>query len=152
MQKIIDAHVHISIFNKNARSLQESFDLLKKEMEKNDVTHAIVIPDNIEGNDQIADLETANALVGSDHRFSLLGSPQIIQRGTSELKKYEQLLMEKKSSGLNFFLGTIHIIRRMRDVCRITNCAKDWTCRYFFTREKTPGIAHVLSGTIHSIS
>jgi hypothetical protein len=31
---IIDSHVHISLYNDNAKSLQEAFDVFLKEMEK----------------------------------------------------------------------------------------------------------------------
>jgi len=85
---IIDSHVHISLYNDNAKSLQDAFDLFLQEMEKNDLAAAIIIPDNIEGSENIADLEKAIELIGERQNLFLLGSPQIIQRGSSELEKY----------------------------------------------------------------
>lgn len=40
---ITDAHVHISVFDNNASSLQGAFDLLLVEMEKNGIGSAIII-------------------------------------------------------------------------------------------------------------
>lgn len=103
--KIIDAHVHISIFNRNAKSLPEVFDLFLKEMEKNGLSAAIIIPDNVENSASIADLEKAAELIGERQNLFLLGSPQIIQRGSGELEKYQKLLEKGKIKGLKFFPG-----------------------------------------------
>ncbi len=102
---IIDAHVHISIFDNNASSLQGAFDLLLAEMKKNGIGSVIIIPDNIEGSDNIADLDKAIELIGERKNLFLLGSPQIIQRGSSELEKYRKLLEEGKIKGIKFFPG-----------------------------------------------
>jgi len=102
---IIDAHVHISLYNDNARNLEEAFGFFSKEMEKNNLSAAIIVPDNIEGSDSIADLEKAIELIGERKNLFVLGSPQIIQRGDSELEKYRKLLEEKKIIGLKFFPG-----------------------------------------------
>jgi len=102
---IIDSHVHISLYNGNAKSLQEAFGLFLVEMEKNKIDAAIIIPDNIEGSDGIADLEKVIELIGDRKNMFLLGSPQIIQRGSSELEKYRKLLVEGKIKGIKFFPG-----------------------------------------------
>jgi hypothetical protein len=102
---IIDSHVHISIYDNNVTSLEEAFNLFLKEMQKNGVNYAIIIPDNIEGSDNIADLDKAIKLIGERRNLFLLGSPQIIQRGKSELEKYEKLLKNGKIKGLKFFPG-----------------------------------------------
>lgn len=102
---IIDSHVHISLYNDNAKSLQEAFDVFLKEMEKNGISGAIVIPDNIEGSNSIADLDKAIELIGDRKNLFLLGSPQIIQRGSNELEKYRKFLEEGKIKGLKFFPG-----------------------------------------------
>jgi hypothetical protein len=100
---IIDSHVHISIYQDNARSLQESFNLFLSEMEKNGIAAAIIIPDNIEKSESIADLDRAMELIGDRKNLFLLGSPQIIQRGFSELEKYRELLKAGIIKGLKFF-------------------------------------------------
>jgi predicted TIM-barrel fold metal-dependent hydrolase len=102
---IIDAHVHISLYEGNAKSLEESRDLLLKEMTKNGVGYAIVIPDNIEHLIDIADLEKAIELTKGHKEFFLLGSPQIIQRGSSEVQKYRELLEKGIIKGIKFFPG-----------------------------------------------
>jgi predicted TIM-barrel fold metal-dependent hydrolase len=102
---IIDSHVHISLYNDNAKSLQDAFDLFLKEMQKNGISSAIIVPDNIEGSDSIADLDKAIELIGERKNLFLLGSPQIIQRGSSELEKYQKLLEEGRIKGLKFFPG-----------------------------------------------
>jgi len=105
MTKIIDSHIHISLYNDNAKSLQEAFDFFLQEMEKNEMSAAIIIPDNIEGGNSIADLDKAIELIGERKNLFLLGSPQIIQRGSSELEKYLRFLEEGKIKGLKFFPG-----------------------------------------------
>jgi len=102
---IIDAHVHISIYENNAKSLEESRDLLLKEMNRNKIDYAIVIPDNLENLTDIADLEKAIELIKGYKEFFLLGSPQIIQRGSSEVQKYRELLEKGVIKGIKFFPG-----------------------------------------------
>lgn len=104
-EKIFDAHVHISLFDHNAKSLDEAFDVLLQEMKKNGIVGAMVIPDNIEGSDSIADLEKAISLIGERKNIFVLGSPQIIQRGSSETNKYLRLIKNGKIKGLKFFPG-----------------------------------------------
>lgn len=102
---IIDSHVHISLYDKNAKNLKEAFALFLEEMKKNDLSAAIIIPDNIENSDGIADFKKAIELIGERKNLFLLGSPQIIQRGSSELEKYRKLLEAGKIKGLKFFPG-----------------------------------------------
>jgi len=102
---IINSHVHISIFEGNAKNLEESFELLKKDMFDNNIDASIVIPDNMENSPDVADLETAKKFIKGDNRFYLLGSPQIILRGSSETGKYEELIKNKVIRGIKFFPG-----------------------------------------------
>ncbi len=102
---IIDSHVHISLYNDNAKSLPDAFGLFLQEIERNEIGAAIIIPDNIKGSENIADLEKAIELIGERKNLFLLGSPQIIQRGSGELEKYKKLLEEGKIKGIKFFPG-----------------------------------------------
>jgi predicted TIM-barrel fold metal-dependent hydrolase len=102
---IIDSHVHISTYDGIANSIKEAFALFLEEMKKNNLSAAIIIPDNIEGSNQIVDLEKAIKLIGERKNIFLLGSPQIIQRGDNELEKYKKLLETGKIKGLKFFPG-----------------------------------------------
>ncbi len=105
MIKIIDSHVHISLYDDNAKSLQEAFAVFLQEMNRYAISGAIIIPDNIESNDNIADLDKAIELIGERKNLFLLGSPQIIQRGSSESEKYKKLLEEGRIKGIKFFPG-----------------------------------------------
>lgn len=102
---IIDSHVHVSLYENNADSLQGAFDLFLQEMDKNGISSAIIVPDNIEGSDSIVDLEKAIELIGDRKNLYLLGSPQIIQRGSSEIEKYQKLLEDGAVKGIKFFPG-----------------------------------------------
>lgn len=102
---IIDSHVHISLYENNAKSLEESRDLLLEEMKKNKVDYAIIIPDNVENDSHIANLEKAIELIKGLNKFFLLGSPQIIQERKGELEKYEELLKKGVVKGIKFFPG-----------------------------------------------
>lgn len=102
---IIDSHVHISLYENNAKSLEESRDLLLKEMKKNNVEYAIIIPDNVENDTHIAGLEKAIELTKNLNNFFLLGSPQIIQERVGEVEKYESLLKNGVVKGIKFFPG-----------------------------------------------
>ena len=102
---IIDSHVHISTYNDGVVSLKDAFDLFLEEMKNNNIEAAIIIPDNIEGSDQIVDLEKAIELIGERKNLFLLGSPQVIQRGANELERYQKLMEMEKIKGIKFFPG-----------------------------------------------
>lgn len=100
---IIDSHVHLSIYQERTTSLEDALKKLLEEMDKNNVDYAIIIPDNIENDPKIADLDTAIELIKGNNNLFLLGSPQIIQRGSSEVDKYSELLTRGIIKGLKFF-------------------------------------------------
>lgn len=102
---IIDAHTHLSLYENNAASLEDALELLLADMDKSAVKYAIIIPDNIENGLHIADLNKARNLIVENDRFFLLGSPQILQRGSSELDKYKKLIKNKVIRGIKFFPG-----------------------------------------------
>lgn len=101
----IDSHVHISIFENNAKNLEGAFTLLLNALEKNKVDYAIIIPDNIENSPEVADLKKAMSLIQKNNKFFLLGSPQILQRGSSEVAKYEKLIKKGMIKGIKLFPG-----------------------------------------------
>ncbi len=101
----INSHVHISIFEDNAKNLEESFALLLEDMKNNNIDYGIVIPDNIENSTEVADLEKSINLISDNNKLFLLGSPQIVQRGSSEIKKYKNLINKKVIKGIKFFPG-----------------------------------------------
>ena len=103
--QVIDAHVHISIFRGNADSLVESKDLLLSDMKRFGVDYAIVIPDNTDSDPAIAGLDAASALTHDCDHLSSLGSPNVLDGGSWELQRYEQLLEQRRIHGLKFFPG-----------------------------------------------
>lgn len=102
---IIDAHVHISTYTGISSTLELAMKKLEEEMSENNIEYAIIIPDNIENDENIADLAKAQELIKSKKNFFLLGSPQIMQRGSSEVIKYKELIESKAIFGLKFFPG-----------------------------------------------
>lgn len=102
---IIDSHVHLSIYEGQATSLQDALEKLLEQMKQNNIDYAIIIPDNIENDPKIADLDTAITFTKEKNNLFLLGSPQIIQRGSSEINKYKELLVQGTIKGLKFFPG-----------------------------------------------
>jgi len=56
---IIDAHVHISTYTNKGKSLEDCYRILCAEMKRLGITYALIIPDNIENDPQIADLDHA---------------------------------------------------------------------------------------------
>ena len=102
---IIDAHVHISLYQGNADTLGQSKDTLLREMERLGIDYAIVIPDNTERQPRIAGLETARRLIGESDPLFLLGSPDVLAGRTNEVERYEQLMEEGVVRGLKLFPG-----------------------------------------------
>lgn len=101
----LDAHVHLSTYQGNADSLEGALDALLADMAANGIGAAIVIPDNVEGSETIADLDRAMALIGDRTNLHVLGSPQILQRGSGECDRYRKLLETGAIKGLKFFPG-----------------------------------------------
>lgn len=102
---IIDSHVHLSIYQGNANCLEECLETFLNEMVSCGIDCAIIIPDNVENDPKIADLDKALKLIKSKDNLFLLGSPQIIQKGSNELEKYRKLLKEGTIKGIKLFPG-----------------------------------------------
>lgn len=102
---IVDTHVHLSSWTGKGNSLQETFDVLLLEMKQNDIDYAIIIPDCLENDSRIADLDTALKFIDNKKNLFALGSPQIMQRGSSEADKYRKLLAKGLIKGLKFYPG-----------------------------------------------
>jgi predicted TIM-barrel fold metal-dependent hydrolase len=102
---IIDAHVHVSTYTGKGNDLREATNTLLKEMDLYEIDYSIVIPDNIENDPNTANLNYILNLIRNEKRLFALGSPQIIQRGSSEIKNYRKLLEKGTIKGLKFFPG-----------------------------------------------
>lgn len=102
---IIDAHVHLSSYTGKGKTLNECVDVLLKEMQQNGIDYVIVIPDNIEDDPKITHLENTLELIKKTDKLFAMGSPQIVQRGSSEVSKYRELLEVGTIKGLKLFPG-----------------------------------------------
>ncbi len=102
---IVDAHVHLSLYQGNARTVAESKDALLRDMRRYGIDLAVVIPDNREDQPNIAGIETARALIGASDPLALVGSPDVLAAGGEEVRRYEQLLENRTVHGLKFFPG-----------------------------------------------
>ncbi len=74
-------------------------------MQRNGVDRAIVIPDNKEGQPDIAGLDTAQALINDSDPLALLGSPNVLAGRAEDTDRYERLLENRTIHGLKFFPG-----------------------------------------------
>jgi uncharacterized protein len=102
---IIDAHVHISIYKNNANSLEESLVKLLEQMKQNGITHAIVIPDNVETVPSIAGLQKARELIKNHPNLFLLGSPNILHADGHNVDFFRELFSAGIIKGLKLFPG-----------------------------------------------
>jgi len=102
---IIDAHVHLSLYDGNANSLADSKTVLLDEMRRRGIDRAIVIPDSQEARYDIAGFETARTLIDDADPLDLLGSPDILDDRVQDFDRYEILLADRTIHGLKFFPG-----------------------------------------------
>lgn len=97
--------MHILIHENNAETLEKALALLLSEMTNNHIDYAIIIPDNVENDSEIAGLNTAIQLTKGIKNLFFLGSPEIIQRRSPDIDKYRSLLSQGVIKGLKFFPG-----------------------------------------------
>ena len=100
---IIDSHVHISYFKRKKEFSKARNDLLLN-MEKNKISHAIVIPDNLQ-NSACADLEMVIDLIKDEPRLYALGTLRITDINKTNLDKIEKLYKKKIIQGFKIFPG-----------------------------------------------
>ena len=101
---MIDIHVHISSIEGVAASPQDAAQVLAREMERFGLDAVIVIPDNVP-NPNMLGLEETLALAKTDSRIHVLGSPDILGQGHSQLKFFAQTMREGLLRGLKVFCG-----------------------------------------------
>ncbi|PJE62754.1 hypothetical protein COU88_03300 [Candidatus Roizmanbacteria bacterium CG10_big_fil_rev_8_21_14_0_10_39_6] len=102
---IIDTHIHLSSYTGKGTNLNETLQILLNEMKQNGINYGIVIPDSIIGDPHISDLQTTAELIKKTDKLFMLGSPQIIKKGSREVGMYEEQLKQGKIRGLKFFPG-----------------------------------------------
>ena len=100
---MIDAHVHLSVMEKGD-TFEVALQKLEKEMQRNGVSHCIIIGDNV-SNPGCADTELIYELVKDDPRFSIIWSIYPFRNSDKQLKLIDGLLASKKLVGLKIFPG-----------------------------------------------
>ncbi len=101
---IIDAHVHLFPYENTVTTFSEAFPSLLKQMKLSHIDYAIIIPDNIKG-PEIGDFEKVHNLIQGHSNLFMLGSPQIIERGDSEISLYQQYAEDGVIKGIKLFPG-----------------------------------------------
>ncbi|MFH1607662.1 MAG: amidohydrolase family protein [archaeon] len=100
---IIDAHLHLPPTNPKL-SFIESKKKLMKELDKNKINYAILIPDN-KNNSKIGDLDTCLNLIKDSKRLFLLGTIDIRIHGKEMIEKLDFLFNKGKIKGIKIFPG-----------------------------------------------
>jgi len=101
---MIDVHVHISSIEGVAASPRDAAQVLAREMERFGLDAVIVIPDNVPNPDMLG-LEETLALARTDPHIHVLGSPDILGQGHSQLEFFRQTMRKGLLRGLKVFCG-----------------------------------------------
>jgi len=100
---IIDSHLHLPGIRKGG-SFEDSKKTLLKDLERNKIDYAILIPDNVPGSD-IGDLDTLLELTKDDRQLFLMGTLNILKDKKSILSKLDSLFENKRIVGIKIFPG-----------------------------------------------
>jgi len=100
---IIDSHVHISITTKKGNFINAKQKLLR-EMAKNKVTQAIVIPDNVSGS-QCADINMVIKLTKNEPELSMVATLKIDAIDNKSINKIKNMFLRKQALGFKIFPG-----------------------------------------------
>jgi predicted TIM-barrel fold metal-dependent hydrolase len=100
---IIDAHTHLNKTD-DEPDFSVAVERLLAEMNQNGVEKAVIIANTI-SRTNCANMEEILDSVGSDDRFYIIGSPDIMNERDNKLNYTECLLQKKKIVGLKLFPG-----------------------------------------------
>jgi len=100
---IIDSHLHLS-FMKKGGNFAQAKKLLLKDMAKNGIAKAIVIPDNLH-NTNCADLDMVMKLIKNEPKLLMTASLQIEEINKNNLDKIKNLFVKKRALGFKIFPG-----------------------------------------------
>jgi uncharacterized protein len=102
--KIFDAHMHLP-YTEEINGLDNSLEILKKEMKSNDIYGGIIIPDNIK-NSGIGDLTTLLGLLKNEKNLFLLGTVHLnIDPIEEKISEINTLFKNNKIVGFKIFPG-----------------------------------------------
>lgn len=100
---IIDSHLHLPPREKD-RSFEDSKRVLLKDLKKNSVDYAILIPDNVPGSG-IGDLDIALELAKDNRQLFVMGTINIFKGREAVLRKLGSLFDSKRIVGIKIFPG-----------------------------------------------
>jgi len=99
---IVDSHTHLNL--EDGETFKDSLRRHLKDMNKNEVDYAILIPGTELGSDT-ADLETILGLIKNEPRLFSLGTLNIFRDKKPVLNKLDKLFEEKRIVGIKLFPG-----------------------------------------------
>ena len=100
---IIDAHLHLPVVTEE-RNYEGSKTALLDDMKKDDVSYAILIPDNVP-NSEIGDVPTCLRLFGDTPEVFVMGTIDIENQGRKWVRELEELISRKAIVGMKIFPG-----------------------------------------------
>lgn len=100
---IIDAHVHLPAISER-RTYEQAKALLIKDMKKDQVDYAVLIPDNLP-NSSIGDVPTCLGLVKDTPGLFLMGTIDIQTQGQEWIEELEWLISQRQIVGVKIFPG-----------------------------------------------
>jgi predicted TIM-barrel fold metal-dependent hydrolase len=100
---IIDSHLHLPPREKH-RSFEDSKKLLLRDLQRNGIGHAILIPDNVPRS-SIGGLDVALGLAKDSKQLSVMGTIDIFKNEETVLQKLDSLFNAKKIVAIKIFPG-----------------------------------------------
>ena len=100
---IIDSHLHLS-FMKKEGNFTRAKQILLRDMAKNGISKAIVIPDNLH-NTNCADLDTVIKLTKNEPKLLMTASLKIEDINKKNLDKIRKLFIKRRALGFKIFPG-----------------------------------------------
>ena len=100
---IIDAHIHLPVVS-GQRTYAQAKILLLEDLEKDQVSYAILIPDNLPES-VIGDVPTCLRLVQDTPELFLMGTIDIQTQGQVWIDELENLIVQKQIVGMKIFPG-----------------------------------------------
>lgn len=100
---IIDAHIHLPIVSEE-RSYEQAKELLVEDLKRDQVSYAILIPDNLP-NSVIGDVPTCLHLVQDTPELFLMGTIDIQTQGPAWINELANLIVQKRIVGMKIFPG-----------------------------------------------
>jgi hypothetical protein len=102
---IIDSHIHVPSLGEKHKDFADIKKGALESMKKNNISHSIVIPDNVFTNPDCADIDTLLKTIENDKRFFAMASFNIFTDIEAQINKFENLIIDKKICAIKLFPG-----------------------------------------------